>query len=239
MANKRKNQSHVTNDMRKRTKVVRFFALLCFAAVAVNMFRIQILNYEKYKTRATQIQLRETELSARRGTIYDANMKVMAQTATVWTIFVSPAESKEDQHRTIARGLSEILEVDEQTILTKLGRTSSYYEVVKQKVDKPVADQVIRFCKENKLSGVNIVEDYKRYYPYGDFAATILGFCGSDNQGLAGLESYYDEELTGVQGRVISAKNGWGLDMGYEYEELNAAQDGYSLVTTIDETVQQ
>lgn len=238
MANKRKNQSHVTNDMRKRTKVVRFFALLCFAAVAVNMFRIQILNYEKYKTRATQIQLRETELSARRGTIYDANMKVMAQTATVWTIFVSPAESKEDQHRTIARGLSEILEVDEQTILTKLGRTSSYYEVVKQKVDKPVADQVIRFCKENKLSGVNIVEDYKRYYPYGDFAATILGFCGSDNQGLAGLESYYDEELTGENGRVIAAKNGWGQDMGYGNEVISETRDGYSLVTTIDETVQ-
>jgi len=238
MANNRKNQSHVTNAMRKKTMFVAMCACLCFVIVAANMFRIQILNYEKYKTRATQIQLRETELSARRGTIYDANMKVLAQTATVWTIFVSPAESKTDQHRTIARGLSEILEVDEETILTKLGRTSSYYEIIKQKVDKPVADEVIRFCKDNKLSGVNIVEDYKRYYPYGDFAATILGFCGSDNQGLAGLESYYDEELTGENGRVIAAKNGWGEDMGYGNEVISETRDGYSLVTTIDETVQ-
>ncbi|MBR5521345.1 MAG: PASTA domain-containing protein [Oscillospiraceae bacterium] len=238
MANNRKNQSHVTNAMRKKTLIVVVLACLCFAAVAANMFRIQILNYEKYKTRATQIQLRETELSAKRGTIYDSNMKVLAQTATVWTIFVSPAESKEAQHQTIAQGLSRILEVDEQTILNKLQRTSSYYEIVKQKVDKPLADEVIRFCKENKLSGVNIVEDYKRYYPYGEFAATILGFCGSDNQGLAGLESYYDEELTGENGRVIAAKNGWGEDMGYGNEVISETRNGYSLVTTIDETVQ-
>ncbi|MBQ5326635.1 MAG: hypothetical protein J6K80_05480, partial [Oscillospiraceae bacterium] len=103
MANNRKHQSHVTNAMRKKTLFVTVCACLCFAIVAANMFRIQILNYEKYKTHATQIQLRETELSARRGTIYDANMKVLAQTATVWTIFVSPAESKTDQHRTIAQ----------------------------------------------------------------------------------------------------------------------------------------
>ena len=101
-----------------------------------------------------------------------------------------------------------------------------------------MADEIRTFCQEEDIDGVNLVEDYKRYYPYGDFAATILGFCGTDNQGLAGLEAYYDEELTGVKGRVISAKNGWGLDMGYEYEELNAAQNGYSLVTTIDETIQ-
>ncbi|MEG1801736.1 MAG: penicillin-binding transpeptidase domain-containing protein, partial [Oscillospiraceae bacterium] len=103
---------------------------------------------------------------------------------------------------------------------------------------KPQADEVRKFCIDEKIKGVNLVEDFKRYYPYGNFAATVLGFCGTDNQGLAGLESYYNEELTGVQGRVISAKNGWGLDMGYDYEELNAARDGYSIVSTIDETIQ-
>ena len=238
MDNNKRNQTAVTNSIRQRTIVLAGVAMLCFAVVVANMFRIQILNYEKYKTLATQIQLRETELSAKRGVIYDANMKVLAQSATVWTIFVSPAESDEEQHELIARGLSEILEVDKETILKKLQKTASYYEVVKQKVDKPVADKVSEFCNENDIAGVNIAEDYKRYYPYGNFAATILGFCGSDNQGLAGLESYYDEELTGEKGRIISAKNGLGLDMGVDYEIMNESKDGYSLQTTIDETIQ-
>ena len=237
MANNRKNQTHVTNQMRRRSIVLTVCATLCFCVVIAKMFNIQIVNYEKYKGRATEIQLRETEVSAKRGTIYDSNMKILAQTATVWTISVSPKDSKPEQHRTIADGLAEILEVDEQSVLEKLGK-NNYYQLIKQKVDKPVADKVIEFCQENDLSGVNVIEDYKRYYPYGEFASTILGFCGSDNQGLAGLESFYDEELTGEKGRVIAAKNGWGMDMGIKSEVLSETKDGYSLKTTIDETVQ-
>ena len=224
--------------MRIRALIVAvcFFAFCCW--ITANMINVQIINYETYKSKASSIQLRDTAISPKRGTIYDSNMKVLAQSATVWTVFVSPAESDKDQHARIAEKLSELLEVDYDAVIEKLGKTQSYYQVIKYKIDKPIADEIRQFCLDEEIKGVNLVEDYKRYYPYGDFAATILGFCGTDNQGLAGLESYYDEELTGVQGRVISAKNGWGLDMGYEYEELNAAQNGYSLVTTIDETVQ-
>ncbi len=236
--NRKRAQTRVTNQMRKRALVVMacFFAFCCL--IAGNMFNIQVLNYETYKAKASSIQLRDTAISPKRGTIYDRNMKVLAQSATVWTVFVSPAESKDEQNHRVAEKLSEILDVSYDGIIEKLGKTKSYYQVIKYKIDKPQADAIRDFCRDEKIVGVNLVEDYKRYYPYGNFAATILGFCGTDNQGLAGLESYYDEELTGVQGRVISAKNGWGLDMGYEYEELNAAQNGYSLVTTIDETIQ-
>ena len=234
----RKAQNKVTNSMRKRA----LFIVACFAAfvllITANMVDVQIVNYENYKAKASSIQLRDTKISPKRGTIYDANMKVLAQSATVWTVFVSPAESDEEQHDRIAEKLEEILGADRERTLKKLQNYKSYYEVIEYKIDKPEADAIRSWCDEEEILGVNLVEDFKRYYPYGSFAATILGFCGTDNQGLAGLESYYDEELTGVQGRVISAKNGWGLDMGYEYEELNAAQDGYSLVTTIDETVQ-
>ncbi|MBQ7006194.1 MAG: stage V sporulation protein D, partial [Oscillospiraceae bacterium] len=236
--NRRKSQTKVTNNMRKRAifVMVCFFAFCC--VIVFNMFNIQVVNYEQYKAKASSIQLRDTAISPKRGTIYDRNMKVLAQSATVWTVFVSPAESDPDQHARIAEKLSELLEVEYDAVITKLGKKQSYYQVIKYKIDKPVADEIRIFCQEEDIKWVNIVEDYKRYYPYGSFAATILGLCGTDNQGLAGLESYYDEELTGVQGRVISARNGWGLDMGLEYEELNAAQNGYSLVTTIDETIQ-
>jgi len=234
----KKAQSKVTNSMRMRALFITCCFLGFVALIVGNMVNIQIINYEDYKAKASSIQLRDTKISPKRGTIYDANMKVLAQSATVWTVFVSPAESDDDQHYRIAEKLEEILGADKERTLTKLQNHNSYYEVIEYKIDKPEADAIRKWCDEEEILGVNLVEDFKRYYPYGSFAATILGFCGTDNQGLAGLESYYDEELTGVQGRVISAKNGWGLDMGYEYEELNAAQDGYSLVTTIDETVQ-
>ena len=234
----KKVQSKVTNSMRLRAIFITCCFLGFVALIVANMVNIQIINYENYKAKASSIQLRDTKISPKRGTIYDANMKVLAQSATVWTVFVSPAESDEEQHDRIAEKLEEILGADKERTLKKLQNHNSYYEVIEYKIDKPEADAIKIWCDEEEILGVNLVEDFKRYYPYGSFAATILGFCGTDNQGLAGLESYYDEELTGVQGRVISAKNGWGLDMGYEYEELNAAQDGYSLVTTIDETVQ-
>lgn len=234
----KKVQSKVTNSMRLRAIFITCCFLGFVALIVANMVNIQIINYESYKAKASSIQLRDTKISPKRGTIYDANMKVLAQSATVWTVFVSPAESDEEQHDRIAEKLEEILGADKERTLKKLQNYNSYYEVIEYKIDKPEADAIKIWCDEEEILGVNLVEDFKRYYPYGSFAATILGFCGTDNQGLAGLESYYDEELTGIQGRVISAKNGWGLDMGYEYEELNAAQDGYSLVTTIDETVQ-
>lgn len=234
---RQRNQTNVTNEMRRRTALVSVCAVLCFVIVAANMFRIQILNYEENKAEATAIQLREMELSPNRGTIYDANGKILAQSATVWTISVSPKESDKEQHQLIASGLGEILDVEPATILEKLGK-NNYYQLIKQKVDKPLADKVWAFCKENNISGVNVAEDYKRYYPYGEFASTILGFCGSDNQGLAGLESYYNEELTGEKGRIIAAKNGWGLDMGTDYEIMSEAKDGYSLKLTVDETIQ-
>lgn len=255
MSKRIKGQTNVTKKLIGRSNFLLVCMVMLFVLVSANLFRIQILNYEKYKAEATQVQLRETQLSAKRGTVYDSNMKVLAQSVTVWTIFVSPKELdvnfpeeqiagltkeqiREKSRELVADGLSQILEVDKDSILEKLKKTDSYYQVIRQKVDKPLADRVSRFCQENDIDGVNIAEDHKRYYPYGNFASTVLGFCGSDNQGLSGLESYYDEELTGTVGRVISAKNGLGYDMGTDYEVLAEAKDGYSLVTTIDETIQ-
>lgn len=234
----RKNQTNITTFMKKRTIVLCVAALSCFAIVGAHMFKISVIDYEKYKTKATAIQLRETEISPKRGNIYDSKGKILAQSATVWSIVASPADTDEDQHEIIAQGLSDILELDKDKILEKLAKKNSYYQPIKLKVEKPIADQVRQFCIDNDIKGISLVEDYKRYYPYGEFASTILGFCGSDNQGLGGLESYYNEELTGEPGRIVSAKNGWGQDMGTDYDVISETKDGYGLKTTIDETIQ-
>ena len=171
MSKRIKGQTNVTKKLIGRSNFLLVCMVMLFVLVSVNLFRIQILNYEKYKAEATQVQLRETQLSAKRGTVYDSNMKVLAQSVTVWTIFVSPKELdvnfpeeqiagltkeqiQEKSRELVADGLSQILEVDKDSILEKLKKTDSYYQVIRQKVDKPLADRVSRFCQENDIDGV-------------------------------------------------------------------------------------
>lgn len=239
MAKENKPTSDVSNNMKKRTVILSaFFVLVCCVGLVARLIKIQVVDYEKYQVRASSQQLRDTKIAANRGTIYDANMKVLAQSATVWTVFISPKEISDEKADAIAAGLSELLEVDKDAILQKMKNKDSYYEVIKYKIEKPKADEVRAFATENSYSGIYFVQDSKRYYPYGQFASTLLGFTGTDNQGLSGLEAYYDKELTGTPGRTVSAKNAWGFDMPYQYEAMYEAQDGDSLVLTIDETIQ-
>ncbi|MBE6895145.1 MAG: hypothetical protein E7483_06060, partial [Ruminococcaceae bacterium] len=168
-----RNSNRVTRNMRMKAAVV-VLAFFVFAGfITSNMVKVQLINYEEYKAKASSIQLRDTKISPKRGTIYDRNMKVLAQSATVWTVFVSPAESDSEQHGRIAEKLEEILGADREKTLAKLQKTGSYYEIIEYKIDKPQADAIRQWCQEEKISGVNLVEDYKRYYPYGSFAATI------------------------------------------------------------------
>ncbi|MEA4912344.1 MAG: penicillin-binding transpeptidase domain-containing protein, partial [Oscillospiraceae bacterium] len=182
-------------------------------------------------------QLRDTVVTAQRGTIYDRNMNELAKSATVYTIALSPKDIKEANREIIATGLAEILGVDHDTIIEKC-KENNYYSIVKRKVDQPIVDEVRQFIVDNNINGISFTEDSKRYYPYGNFAAQVLGFVGTDNQGLSGIEAYYDDELSGTAGRVVSAKNAVGSDMYYEYETIYEATDGNSLVLTIDEVIQ-
>lgn len=226
------------SPIKKRTVIASaFFVLICLALVA-RLVQLQIVDYEDYLLKATTQQTRDEQLTPSRGTIYDTNMNTLAYSIDVWTVFISPAEIKEDDRALIASGLAELLEIDEATILEKMKKTTSYYEVLKAKVDKPVATSINTFAAENDLDGIYLQADTKRVYPYGNFASTIIGFSGSDGQGLSGIEAYYNEELTGTAGRTISAKNAWGVDMPYENYIEYEAQDGHSLVLTIDEQIQ-
>ncbi len=230
--------NNLTNDMRMRIWLISIPFILFTLAIAYRMYDIQIVNHEEYKAKASAIQLDETYIAPARGTIYDSNMKVLAQSVTVWNVVISPADSDPEQHADIARVLAPILEVEESFILEKFSKSETYYQVLKYKVDKPISDAVREAYIENSFSGVYLEESYKRYYPYGEFASTILGFTGTDNQGLAGLEAYYEEELGGTQGILLSAQNVYGDDIGTGYEVVQEAQDGYGLITTIDETIQ-
>lgn len=209
-----------------------------FGAAIFSLVKLQLVQGEDLQMRAVDQQLKDTTLTAQRGTIYDCNMKVLAESATVWKVVLEPAYITDDDRDLIAGGLSEILGIDKEKIV-KRSRKKTYYDVLKGKVESDVKDRIIAFKEKNKIgNGIRLVEDYKRYYPYGAFASTVLGFTGTDCQGLDGVEAEYDSYLTGVSGRLVTAKNAIGTDMPFQYEQEVAPKDGDSLVLTIDEVVQ-
>lgn len=231
-----------TVKMWRRTLIVLIVMVaLGFGLIVVSLIRLQLVDGAELQKAAVDQQLRDTTISAQRGTIYDRNMKPLAQSATVWKVVLAPAYIDKDDEtlrRKISTGLADILGLDAEDIYKRTEGTP-YYDVLKTKVETDVKDRLVQFIEENDLGNtIQLQEDYKRYYPFGSFASTILGFTGTDGQGLAGLEAYYDEYLSGTAGRLVTAKNAVGTDMPFQYEQKVEAQDGYNLVLTIDEVVQ-
>ena len=231
-----------TVKMWRRTLIVLIVMVaLGFGLIVVSLIRLQLVDGAELQKAAVDQQLRDTTISAQRGTIYDRNMKPLAQSATVGNVVWAPAYSDKDDEtlrRKLSTGLADILGLDAEDIYKRTEGTS-YYDVLKTKVETDVKDRLVQFIEENDLGNtIQLQEDYKRYYPFGSFASTILGFTGTDGQGLAGLEAYYDEYLSGTAGRLVTAKNAVGTDMPFQYEQKVEAQDGYNLVLTIDEVVQ-
>lgn len=228
-----------TMPMAKKILVFLVVIICAFVGLSGKLFNIQILQGEDYKAKAISQQTWDISVSANRGTIYDRNYKALAISATAYKIVLSPSTlTAETDRELVLSRLPEILGIDREVVEKALEKQTQYY-VLARRVEEDVADQVREFVDENELSShISIVDDPKRYYPYNDFASHIIGFVGTDNQGLAGLEAQYDEYLQGEPGRIIAAKNAAGSDLPVDYEKYVEAQDGYSLVLTIDETIQ-
>ena len=183
-----------TVKMWRRTLIVLIVMVaLGFGLIVVSLIRLQLVDGAELQKAAVDQQLRDTTISAQRGTIYDRNMKPLAQSATVWKVVLAPAYIDKDDEtlrRKISTGLADILGLDAEDIYKRTEGTS-YYDVLKTKVETDVKDRLVQFIEENDLGNtIQLQEDYKRYYPFGSFASTILGFTGTDGQGLAGLEAY-------------------------------------------------
>jgi stage V sporulation protein D (sporulation-specific penicillin-binding protein) len=220
-----------------------FLMILCgvliFIPLLVQLYIIQIKEHDFYEEKAIGQQTRDTLIAADRGTIYDRNLKSLAISASVETVYLAPVYIKDDdQARLIAQGLSDILGLNYDDVLKKTENRKSYYQVIVRKIESDVADKIRKFKQDNSLSAIQIEPDTKRYYTYGNFASQILGFVGVDNNGLEGIEAYYDETLTGKAGKIITAKNAKGTSMSTKYEKYYDPEDGLGIVLTIDETIQ-
>ncbi|MBQ2943375.1 MAG: PASTA domain-containing protein [Ruminococcus sp.] len=217
--------------------------ILGFGATVCRLGYLQIFMADELQQRAVDQQLTDTTISAKRGTIYDASGKILATSASVWRLVLAPVYFENDvERRFVAKGLSEIVDVDEEKIFEK-AQQNSYYVEIKRQVESDTREKILEFQDEIDEEGINtnvifLLDDYKRYYPYGDLASSVIGFTGSDDQGLSGIEYQYDKELTGTPGRLITATNAQGTAMPFQYSQNIDAIDGYNLVLTIDETIQ-
>ncbi len=239
-----------SRQMTVRSIVMMIIVILLLTAVSsMRLVKIMVVDGEKYQSMASEQQLYDSLVTAPRGNIYDRNMNLLATSATAWTVYVKPNSiNKEKNSDDVARireiitvGLSGILEMESADIESKIDQ-SSYYVILKKRVEKDTADKVREFISQNGeydlTKYIGIDETTKRYYPNDSLASCVLGFVGDDNQGLAGLEQYYNNELTGVAGRVVAAKNAKGTDMPFTYEKVEEAKQGNSLVSTVDSYVQ-
>lgn len=237
-------------QMMIRATIIKIIAVICLVGVSFgSLVNIMILKGEKYQSLASEQQLYDSLISAPRGNIYDTNMNLLATSSTDWNVFITPnglnntsdEKTAEEIRNTIATGLSSILGLKYESVLEDT-KQNDYYVIIKKRVGKESADKIREFISENsdlELSKyIGLDETTKRYYPNDSLASSVLGFVGDDNQGLAGIESYYDTTLTGVAGRVVAAKNAKGTDMPFTYEKVEEAKQGNSLVLTIDSYIQ-
>ena len=232
----------ITKKMKIRLIVLIGFIILVLGWVIGNLVYRSLVTGQELKVKASEQQLSDITIPANRGTIYDANMNVLAQSATVWNVQLSPLEINKYQdaaeREQMVTDLATILELEPENVRKRLENTNSQYEIIKRKIEKPVADEITRLKQDKGYKGIYLEVDTKRYYPYENLASTVIGFTNSDNQGAYGLEAKYNSVLSGTPGRKISAKNALGETLPTSYEKVYPAQQGNSIVTTIDQVIQ-
>ncbi len=226
--------------LKKRLLWVLAIFTLCTVSLVFRIAWIQIANGQEYQQKAFEQQTSNRTISPKRGTIYDRNMEPLAVSGSVETISCSPQVIKKQPKLDvdkIASDLSAILEIDKEGIKKKLTK-SSRYELIKKKVDKEIGLKVRQWKKDNKIDGIYVDEDTKRFYPNSNLAAHVIGFTNIDNDGLDGVEKMMEKYLKGVDGKILSEVDASGVELSMGQEQFIQPQDGNDVVLTIDETIQ-
>ena len=266
---KQENARRATQTIQRRSLwFLLVFGVVCFAALFIKLFNLQITQHDFLEGKAVEQQTLSTTVTASRGTIYDRNGTTLAISATAETITISPLEiaersAQEDERSEptilahqyeayVARGLSRILGIEEETILDKMEKTYSQYEVLVRKADRETCDQVRRFINGEiddmgnqvpegdrvTLRGIYLNADSKRNYPLASLACHVIGFVNAENVGAYGTEAMYESTLQGTTGLTVSARDANGQPLLYQYEQYYDAENGEDVYLTIDTTIQ-
>ena len=228
-------QISLTNKKKMRNAL--FLVIIAFMALTIRLGYIQLVWGAELSYKAGEQQSQSRSVTAKRGTIYDSTGKnILAVSSSVEAVTVNPTNIQADKKEIVAKKLSEIFELDYEKVYKKVSKRSSI-ETIVRRLEKSKTDELRKWMEETGItSGINIDEDSKRYYPYGDLSAQVIGFCGSDNQGLDGVEAKYDEELRGKNGKIERQTDATGESIGGE--DYVPARDGNNLILTIDMTIQ-
>ena len=241
------NQKRRPESARRANRVIQsrtllllgVFGVLTFVLLFTKLYHWQITEHDELQSVAVRQQTLRTTVEASRGTIYDKNGTILAMSASAEDIFISPKEiiENDQDQNLIAGGLAEILDLDPADILKKMEKTNSQYEELKKKADDELADKVREFINENDLKGIFLRPTSKRSYPKGTLASQVIGFA-NENGGAMGLEAAYNDELTGENGMVVTARDRDGRSVLYQYDQYFDAENGCDLQTTLDTTIQ-
>jgi stage V sporulation protein D (sporulation-specific penicillin-binding protein) len=229
--------ARTTLEVKKRTISVLTIFFIIIMLLSVRMFWLQVVQAGDLQKKAYEQQTKNRTISPKRGTIYDRNGKILAKSASVETISITPKNISDENKEKVAKRLSEILSLDYETVLQKTKKNTAD-EIIAKKLEKDKTDLIRTWISEENIKGINIYEDTKRYYPNGSFASHVLGFCGTDNQGLDGIEIQYESLLKGVPGKLVVGTDGIGREMPLNNEKYIPPEDGLDLVLTVDEMIQ-
>lgn len=239
--------SKIGNLMHCRTLILlAVCGIVAFLVLGLKLYQVMIIKHDLYESAAVEQQLKETTVAPSRGAIYDCEGKILAMSAPVYTVYFSPVEIvKYDLDKNpaaaheMAAEVSDVLGLDYDAVFEKTQNSGSWYEVVQRKVEDEQADKIREFKNEKGYVGLKLEKDSKRYYPYDELASHVIGFVGTENYGLSGIESEYNKELSGETGRIVRIKSAAGDDLLFMGgEDYHDARDGYTLTTTIDATIQ-
>ncbi len=230
-----------TIKMKKRANIgITIFVFVFVIIVVYKLFSTAVIENDFYMKMANKNQFASIAVPASRGTILSADDKILAQSATVFEIYIDPDYFRKNNKKLkdkIVSFLSQVLEIEENTIL-KAMEAENQYEKLKSKVEKPTKDKIDEFIRENAAFCIGIKEDTKRYYPQNSLASSVVGFTNLAGEGIIGIESFYEENLSGIDGIIISAKDAKGNEMPYKYSKYYDAKNGDSVVLTLDTRLQ-
>ena len=229
---------YVSVNTKKRVLIMLALCILAVAVLFSRLVYIQIIKSEYYSQKAYTQQTRSKSVEAKRGTIYDTTgERILAQSISTNIVTAVPNSVNKDKKEEIAQNLAKILELDKDEILNKLNKRVSSVTIA-TKVDQEKSKALLEYINENEITGISVDEDMLRVYPYGTLLSHVLGFVGTDNQGLAGIEAYYDSNLSGNPGKIVASFDGGGRETPFTQEQYIAAEDGKDIVLTIDATIQ-
>ena len=225
---------------RRILAVAAVLGLLGFVPVALRLYNLMVTNYDYYANLALRNQTRTTAVTADRGTIYDCNMNILAQSVSVENVYLDPHELKQSKAdlEAVSKKLGEILDLDPAWILEQSKDTTKRYKQIAARISEETAAVIRAYINENSISGIHLEPNSRRYYPYGTLAAQIIGFTNASNTGSEGVEAAYNSYLEGTAGKVITTKGNNEMDMPFSYEKYVESIPGCDVILTLDASVQ-